>query len=67
LKAKPLFGPPPKFDWKSFAWIYGAVTESPLQMKSKFALWTREIVSVVIKRKFGIRLSPTSAPPEHDP
>src|SRR5215470_17927516 len=57
LKAKPLFGRPPKLDGKKLAWIYSVVIKSPLQMKFEFALWTREMVAVVIKRKFGIRLS----------
>src|SRR5215468_10872045 len=60
LKAKPLFGRPPKLDGKKLAWIYSVVIKSPLQMKFEFALWTREMVAVVIKRKFGIRLSPAS-------
>ena len=38
-------------------WIYDAVTQSPLQMKFEFALWTREMVAALIKRKFNITLS----------
>src|SRR5262250_2002604 len=60
LKAKPLFGRPPKLDGKKLAWIYSVVIKSPLQMKFEFALWTREMVAVVIKRQFNIRLSPAS-------
>jgi len=60
LKAKPLFGRPPKLDGKKLAWIYGVVIKSPLQMKFEFALWTREMVALVIKRRFKITLSPAS-------
>ena len=60
LKAKPLFGRPPKLDGKKLAWIYRVVTKSPLQMKFEFALWTREMVALVIKRQFNITLSPAS-------
>jgi transposase len=60
LKAKPLFGRPPKLDGNKLKWIYSVVTQSPLQMKFEYALWTREMVAVVIKRKFNITLSPAS-------
>src|SRR5262249_36990757 len=60
LKAKPLFGRPPKLDGKKLAWIYRVVTKSPLQMKFEFALWTREMVALVIKRQFNTPLSPAS-------
>jgi transposase len=60
LKAKPLFGRPPKLDGNKLKWVYRVVTESPLQMKFEYALWTREMVAVVIKRKFNIVLSPAS-------
>ena len=61
LKAKPLAGRPPKLNGGMLKWLYNTVTQkNPLQLKFQFALWTREMVAELMKRKYGIRLAKNS-------
>jgi len=61
LKTGARTGRPTKLEGTQIAWIYRTIVEKdPLQMKFPFALWTRAMIGVVIKRQFGIKLSVAS-------
>jgi transposase len=61
LRAKKLFGRPPKITPSQIKWIYRTVTgKNPLQLKFEFALWTREMIRVLIKQRYGISMSVVS-------
>jgi len=61
LKAKPLFGRPPKLQGKHLRWLYKTIVDkNPLQMDFEYALWTRDMIGELIGRKYGLRLSEVS-------
>jgi len=61
LQAKKLFGRPPKLTGSQIKWVYRIVTgKNPLQLKFEFALWTREMIRDLIKRRFGVSMSVVS-------
>jgi transposase len=61
LEAKPLFGRPPKLQGKHLQWLYKTIAgKNPLQLDFEYALWTREMIGELIKRKYGLRLSEVS-------
>ena len=61
LQAKKLFGRPPKLATTQIRWIYRTVVgKNPLQLKFEFALWTREMIRDLIRRKHGVSMSVVS-------
>lgn len=61
LKAKKLFGRPPKLTGKQLDQLYRIVTtKNPMQLKFYYALWTRSMIREVIRDKFGVRMSDVS-------
>jgi transposase len=54
-------GRPKKLDGTQIAWIYKTIRDKdPIQLKFSFALWTRSMVTRLIHKQFGIKLSETS-------
>ena len=61
LRSKPLAGRPCKLSGSQLAWLYQTVTQkNPLQYRFPFALWTREMIRILLRERFGVKLSLTS-------
>lgn len=61
LKAKPLAGRPKKITGAQLAWLYKTVTGSnPLQHRFEFALWTRQMIGILLWEQFRLKLSLSS-------
>ena len=61
LKARVLRGRPMKIVPAQMKWLYETVTgKSPLQFRFEFALWTREMIQMLLREEFSLKLSLTS-------
>jgi transposase len=61
LKAKPLAGRPKKISGAQLRWLYGTVVgKNPLQFRFEFALWTRWMIQILLRKQFGLKLSLSS-------
>ncbi len=61
LKTRKITGRPQKLSGKQLRKLYNIITsKNPLQLKFKFALWTREMIRELIRDEFGVRLSAVS-------
>jgi transposase len=61
LKARALRGRPMKIQPAQMKWLYETVTgKSPLQFRFEFALWTREMIRMLLREEFSLKLSLTS-------
>jgi len=58
LRTRPVSGRPRKLDGASLEKLYRIITsKNPVQLKFKFALWTRSMIRQLILDEFGVRLS----------
>src|ERR1019366_5409691 len=58
LKARAPKGRPMKITPAQMRWVYKTVTaKSPLQYRFEFALWTREMIRILLQDQFHLRLS----------
>ena len=61
LKARVLKGRPMKISAAQMQWLYQTVTgKNPLQFRFEFALWTREMIGMLLREEFSLKLSVNS-------
>ena len=61
LKARPLAGRPAKISGVQLRWLYRTmVGKNPLQFGFEFALWTRGMIRILLRERFGLKLSLSS-------
>jgi transposase len=61
LKARALKGRPTRMEAAHIKWLYETVTgKNPLQFRFEFALWTREMIRILLREEFSLQLSVTS-------
>lgn len=61
LKARALQGRPKKIGPAQMRWIIETITrKNPLQFRFEFALWTRQMIQILLRDRFGLKLSLTS-------
>jgi transposase len=61
LKARALKGRPAAIGAAQIKWLYETVTgNNPLQFRFEFALWTREMIRLLLREEFSLQLSVTS-------
>jgi transposase len=61
LKAQALKGRPMKILPVQMKWLYETITgKNPLQFRFEFALWTREMIRMLLREEFSLKLSVSS-------
>jgi len=61
LKAQVLHGRPMKISAAQMKWLYETITgKNPLQFRFEFALWTREMIRMLLREEFSLKLSVSS-------
>lgn len=61
LQARPVPGRPTKLSGQQLQRLYTLITGvDPRQLQFEFALWTREMIQELIRREFGVSMSPSA-------